>query len=83
LASCPSETIACRASQPALTASPQDRTARPMGGGQASQRQDGNQAEAPGAGSGLGVNQGISAPSFASLRRTDSMNWFKPAAGLS
>jgi len=33
-ASCPSETIACRASQPALTTSPQARTARLTGGGQ-------------------------------------------------
>jgi len=82
-ASCPSETIACLLSQPALTASPQARTAQPTGDVQVTQRQDGRQAEAPGAGSGLGVDQGISAPSFASLRRTNSMNWFKPAAGLS
>jgi len=34
-ASCPTQTIACRASQPALTALLQARTARPTGGGQA------------------------------------------------
>jgi len=33
-ASCPSETIACRASQPALTTLLQVRTARPKSGGQ-------------------------------------------------
>jgi len=47
-ASCPSETIACRASQPALTASLQARTARPTGGGQASQQQDGRRAKSAG-----------------------------------
>ncbi|HPM26532.1 MAG: hypothetical protein GX463_05310 [Methanothrix sp.] len=35
-ASCPTQTIACRASKPALTASPQARIARPMSGGQVS-----------------------------------------------
>ena len=51
-ASCPSETIACRASQPALRASLQARTARPTGSGQASQRQDERRSVAPGAGCG-------------------------------
>jgi len=38
-ASCPTETIACRTSQHALTTSPRARTAWPTGGGQVCQRQ--------------------------------------------
>ncbi|NLH21574.1 MAG: hypothetical protein GX463_05325, partial [Methanothrix sp.] len=47
-ASCPSETIACRTSQPALTTSAQARTARPTGDGLVSQQQDERRATSAG-----------------------------------